>query len=200
MKKEFSFYEFVGILVPAVILLYGGQLIYEHVQQKQIVDFSKIGETAIFVVVCYGVGHIIQALGNIFESILWFIYGGMPTKWLTTKNRFGNLLFDQAQNQKISDKVKQKYGEGLKDYGRLVYNFIFQKEKTARVDIFNGNYSLFRGLAISFLFLSIICGYYFDWKVTLVSTVPFVLSSMRMIRFAKYYATETFRTFFNLTE
>jgi hypothetical protein len=124
----------------------------------------------------------------------------MPTKWLTTKNRFGNLLFDQAQNQKISDKVKQKYGEGEKDYGRLVYNFIFQKEKTARVDIFNGNYSLFRGLAISFLFLSIICGYYFDWKVTLVSTVPFVLSSMRMIRFAKYYATETFRTFFNLTE
>lgn len=200
MKKEFSFYEFVGILVPAVILLYGGQLIYEHVQQKQIVDFSKIGETAIFVVVCYGVGHIIQALGNIFESILWFIYGGMPTKWLTTKNRFGNLLFDDAQNQKISDKVKQKYGEGVKDYGRLVYNFIFQNEKTARVDIFNGNYSLFRGLAISFLFLSIICGYYFDWKITLVSTVPFVLSSMRMIRFAKYYATETFRTFYNLTE
>jgi hypothetical protein len=200
MKKEYSFYEFVGILVPAVILLYGGQLIYEHVHQKQIVDFSKVGEAAIFVVVCYGVGHLIQALGNIFESILWFIYGGMPTNWLMKKNRFGKFLFEDAQNQKISDKVKQKYGEGIRDYGRLTYNFIFQKEKTARVDIFNGNYSLFRGLAVSFLILSITCGYYFDWKMTLLSTVPFILSVMRMIRFAKYYATETFRTFFNLTE
>jgi hypothetical protein len=200
MKKEFSFYEFVGIFVPAVILLYCGQLIYEHIHQKQIVDFSKIGETVIFAVVCYGIGHIIQALGNIFESFLWFIYGGKPTKWLSNKNRFGNFLFDDVQNQKIFDKVKQKYGDGIKDYGRLVYNFNFQKEKTARIDIFNGNYSLFRGLTISFLILSIICGYYFDWEMTLVSTVPFVLSLMRMIRFAKYYATETFRTFFNLTE
>ncbi len=200
MKREFSFYEIVGILVPAAILLYGGQLIYEHVQQKQIVDLSKLGETAIFLIVCYGVGHILQSLGNFFENILWFIYGGMPTSWLTNKNRFGYFLFEDVQNLKISDKVKQKYGEGIKDYGRLVYNFIFQKEKTARIDIFNGNYSLFRGLAISFLLLSIICGCYLEWKLTIISAVLSVLSVMRMIRFAKYYAKETFSTFYNLEE
>lgn len=200
MKKEFSFYEFVGILVPSAILLYATQLIFEFTHQNQIIDFSKFGETVIFIIICYGVGHILQSLGNIFENILWFIYGGMPTKWLTNKNRFGKTLFENPLNQKIEEKVKQKFGDGIKDYGRLTYNLIFQKEKSARIDIFNGNYSLFRGLAISFLLITIMCGYYFDWKITLLVTIPFILSVMRMIRFAKYYASETFRTFYNLMD
>lgn len=200
MKKEFSFYEFVGIIVPSTILLYGTHLIFEFVYQRQIVDFGKIGETTIFIIVCYGVGHILQSLGNIFENVVWFIFGGMPTKWLTNKNRFGKTLFDEPLNQKIIEKVKQKFGVGISDYGRLTYNLIFQKEKTARVDIFNGNYSLFRGLSISFLLLTIMCCYFFDWRIILLLTILFSLSLMRMIRFAKYYATETFRTFYNLAE
>lgn len=200
MKKEFSFYEFVGIIVPSAIFLYSSQLIIEFVYQKQIVDFGKIGETAIFVIVCYGFGHIMQSIGNILESILWFIYGGIPTKWLTKKNRFGNTLFDNPLNQTILEKVKQKFGDGITDYGRLTYNFIFLKEKTGRVDIFNGNYSLFRGLAIASLLITVMCCCFFNWQVTTIAIVPFILSVMRMIRFAKYYATETFRTFYNLGE
>ncbi len=200
MKKDFSFYEFVGIIVPSTILLYGIQVIFEFVYQKQLVDFSKIGETAIFIVICYGVGHILQSLGNICERIVWYIFGGMPTNWLTKKNRFGKTLFDNPLNQRIEDKVKLKFGAGINDYGRLTYNFIFQKEKTARIDIFNGNYSLFRGLSISFLLMMVTCLYFFDWKIFLVMTVPFALSVKRMIRFAKYYATETYSTFFNLAD
>ncbi|MCK6640849.1 MAG: hypothetical protein L6Q81_12265 [Bacteroidia bacterium] len=200
MKKEFSFYEFVGIIVPSVIFLYSAHLIIEFVYQKQIVDFGEIGETAIFVIVCYGVGHILQSLGNVFESIVWFIYGGIPTKWLTSKNRFGNSLFDKPLNDKIADKVKLQFGEDITDYGRLTYNFVFLKDKTVRIDIFNGNYSLFRGLSVSFLLITIMCGFYFDWLTTSLATIPFILSIMRMVRFAKYYATETFRTFYNLSK
>lgn len=198
MKKEFSFYEFVGIIVPSVIFLYTAQLIIEFTYQKQIVDFGKIGETTIFIIVCYGFGHILQSFGNIFENGLWFIYGGMPTKWLCKKNRFGSTLFDNSLNQKILDKAKLKFGDGITDYGSLSYNLIFLKEKTARIDIFNGNYSLFRGLSVSFLLISIMCGYFFSWQITAFVTIPFLLSVARMIRFAKYYATETFRTFYNI--
>lgn len=198
MKKEFSFYEFVGIIVPSAIFLYSAQLIIEFAYQKQIVDFGKIGETAIFIIVCYGVGHILQSLGNIFESIVWFIYGGMPSKWLTSKNRFGNNLFDNPLNDKIREKVKIQFGDGITDYGRLTYNFVFLKDKTTRIDIFNGNYSLFRGLSVSFLLITIMCGFYFNWQTTALAIIPFILSIMRMLRFAKYYATETFRTFYNL--
>jgi len=34
MKKEFSFYEFVGILVPSAILIYASQLITEHAYKE----------------------------------------------------------------------------------------------------------------------------------------------------------------------
>jgi len=198
MKKEFSFYEFVGIIVPSVIFLFSAQLIIENVYQRQIVDFSKIGETTIFIIVSYGLGHILQSLGNIFENILWFIYGGMPSKWLNTKNRFGNNLFENSLNQSILYKAKQEFGIDITDYGRLAYNLIFLKGKTARIDIFNGNYSLFRGLSISFMLLVIMCAIFFTWQITLVAMVPFILAVRRMIRFAKYYATETFRTFYNI--
>ena len=200
MKKEFSFYEFVGILVPSTIFLFSVQLIIEIIYNKQIVDFGKIGESIIFFIICYGVGHLLQSLGNTLEDILWFIYGGKPTQWLFKKNRFGKSLFESPTNQRISIKVTEKFGDDILDYGRLAYNFIFQKGKTARVDIFNGNYSLFRGLAISFLLISGICGYFFNWEIMLLSLIPFILSIRRMIRFAKYYASEIFRTFYNMEE
>lgn len=200
MKKEFSFYEFVAVLVPSAILLYAVQLILEYAYQKQIVDFGKIGETAIFVIICYGVGHIIQSLGNFYENIVWFVYGGMPAKWLTHKNKFNNYLFEQSLNQRIVEQVKNKFGDDIEDYGRLTYNLLFQKDKTKRIDIFNGNYSLFRGLAVSFLIITALCLYYLTWQLSLVALVPSLLATVRMIRFAKYYATETFITFYNLSD
>jgi ABC-type multidrug transport system fused ATPase/permease subunit len=198
MKKEFSFYEFVGILVPSTILLYSIHLIIETVYKEQFVDFGKIGETLIFVIICYGFGHLLQAFGNIFENVLWWIYGGKPTKWLTVKNRFGNNLFEEVLNLKIEEKVKQKFGDNIIDYGKLTYNVIFQKGKTTRIDIFNGNYSLFRGLVVSFFIISIMCMFFFNWKIITFSVILFFLAVIRMIRFAKHYAKETYRTFYNL--
>jgi len=113
MKKEFSYYEFVGLLVPSVIFLYSAHLIYQFVQDKQIIDFSKFGETLVFIVICYGLGHILQALGNFFELGLWKIYKGMPTKWLTSKNRFGKTLFAKPFNNSVKEKITQKFGDDL---------------------------------------------------------------------------------------
>jgi len=197
MKKEFSFYEFVGILVPSAILLFLVNLIISFNYGIKIIDFNEIGETTIFIIICYGFGHILQAIGNIFESIIWFLYGGMPTNWLTKKNRFNNFLFETDFNQKVLDKTKLKFGDGIKDYGRITYNFLFIKEKTNRIDLFNGNYSLLRGLAVSFLVIVIIIPFYFSLIYVLYALIPFLLATLRMIRFAKYYATEIFRTFFN---
>jgi hypothetical protein len=198
MKKEISFYEFVGIIVPSITFLYFIQFIFEYVYQNQIVDFGTLGETIVFLVICYGFGHLLQALGNFFEFFLWFVYGGMPTKWLNNKNRFGNTLFDNPLNKQILDKVLHEFGDGISDYGRLTYNTIFLRDKTFRIDIFNGNYSLFRGLSVSFLLISIVCWHFFNWEIGLISLIPFLLSVMRMIQFAKYYATEIFRTFNNI--
>jgi hypothetical protein len=195
MKKEFSFYEFVGLIVPGCLLLYGTNFIFKIITQKQYLDFDKVGETLVFLIICYGTGHLIQAVGNIFEKIIWSIYKGMPSSWLVTPNIFNETLFKEPYNQKVKDKVIQKYGVGLQDYTSLVYNQLYSTGKTGRIDIFNGNYSLFRGLAVTFLCLSILCCYYFDWKIAIPSFAPFILCTRRMMRFGKYYATETYTTF-----
>jgi hypothetical protein len=200
MKKEFSFYEFVGILVPATILLFSWHLIYEHVYQKQIIDFSNLGETLVFITICYGVGHLLHSLGNLMEKGIWFIFRGFPTKWLSEKNIFGKNLFNNSLNKKIIKKVKQKFGKEVGNHGNLVYNFIFLKSKTERVDIFNANYCLFRGLSISFILIMSICVYYHYWETTLLLSVPLILSLIRMFRFGKYYAKEIYITFYNLSE
>ena len=121
---------------------------------------------------------------------------------LNNIRQLSNVTYNKSQESidilNAIDKAKLKFGDGISDYGRLSYNLIFLKEKTARIDIFNGNYSLFRGLSVSFLLITIMCGYFFSWQITALVTIPFFLSISRMIRFAKYYATETFRTFYNI--
>jgi hypothetical protein len=198
MKKELSFYEFVGILVPGCTFLYGLNLVLRMAGKEPFVDFDKIGEAIVFLVVCYGIGHFVQALGNIYEWIIWKVYGGMPTQWLKKKNSFGKHLFSQPFNQRVLEKVEQKFGTDSKEMGRLAFNNIFLAGKSARIDIFNGNYSLFRGLSVCFLLLALACTYYFNWWQSLLSFVPLFFLTRRMIRFAKYYATELYRTTYNM--
>jgi hypothetical protein len=200
MKQNLSFYEFVGIIVPSVILLYSANLISGFIYKEQIIDFGKLGETAVFMIISYGFGHIIQSLGNIFENILWYLLGGMPTKWLTHKNIFKKYIFEDALNDQIVKKVNRKFGENLNDYGKLTYNLLFQLGKTNRIDIFNGNYALFRGLSVTFLLITIACFYFINWPTTIIAIIVFLLSTARMIRFGKYYATEIYQTFYNMPE
>lgn len=200
MKKEFSFYEFVGIVVPGVTLLFFSNVIFEVTYKTAIVDFSKIGEFIVFLIIAYGIGHILQAVGNLFESIVWKIFGSMPTNWLTIKNRFGRTLFDNEQSEKIKAKIFQQFDEKSgKDYGRDVYNWLSLKDKITekRIDVFNANYSLFRGLTVTFYMLTFIVGIFLGWKLILAPLVLGILANLRMFRFAKLYATEIFRTFYN---
>lgn len=132
------------------------------------------------------------------SSLCGLIQEGLKSK--KKKNKFNKYLFEQSLNQRIVEQVKKKFGNDIEDYGRLTYNLLFQKDKTKRIDIFNGNYSLFRGLAVSFLIITVLCSYYLIWQLSLVALVTSLLATVRMIRFAKYYATETFMTFYNLLD
>jgi hypothetical protein len=202
MKKEFSFYEFVGILVPGVTLLFFSEVIVELVYKKTIIDFSKVGESVVFLIIAYGIGHILQAVGNLFETLMWeLLFGGRPSHWLTKKNRFGLTLFDPEQEQKIKTKIFQQFGETKnKDYGKDIHNWLSLKEKITekRIDVFNANYSLFRGLTVSFYLLTIIVLILLGWKLILIPLVLGLLSNFRMFRFGKLFATEVFRTYLYL--
>lgn len=199
MKKEFSFYEFAGILTPSVILLYFFNLILFQTYGTVLFEFSEIGESIVFLIIAYGLGQVLHSIGNIFESVIWWFFNGKPTQWLTKKPRFKQNLFDEHDTNEILSKLYKEFGEAEgKDYGRLAFTKIFTAEKTGRIDVFNGNYSLFRALSVCFLLLSLamiwMC---YDWW-TLLPILFFLMSVSRMIRFAKYYAREVFRTYLTL--
>lgn len=196
MKKELSLYEFAGILIPSVILLFFTELLIEHAYHFKIIDFSTLGESIIFLTVAYGLGHVLHGIGNLLESLLWKIFGGMPTNWLTGKPRFKQKLFDERDTKQIIEKIYSVFGELKdKDYSQLIYTELFAKNLTSRIDIFNANYSLFRGLTVSFIILGILT---FGLLSRYYSLVPFGLAMLalyRMILFAKLYAKEIYRTY-----
>lgn len=196
MKKEFSLYEFVGILIPSITLLFFTELLIDIVYDFKIVDFSKLGESIIFLMVAYGLGHILHGFGNLLEWLLWKVFGGMPTNWLTKKPRLYQKLLDDFETKKILEKINSEIGESeQKDYGRLIYTKLFAKGLTNRIDIFNANYSLFRGLTTAFIILGILTFNLIDWRYSLISFIIAFIALIRMIRFAKLYAREVFRTY-----
>lgn len=201
MKKEFSFYEFTGILVPSVVLMFFLNILISDIYGREYIDFSKIGDSLVFLILCYGFGHILHSLGNFFEWIFWGIFGGKPTSWLIKGNRFKGMLLSVQDAEKVTRKIYSQFGEDKdRDYGRIVYNVLFQEKKTARIDIFGANYSMFRALTVSFLILTIACIFHYSLYLCALPLAFAILSLFRMVRFARHYATEIFITYMNLSE
>lgn len=196
MKKELSLYEFAGVLIPSVILLFFTELLIKHAYHLAIIDFSKLGESIVFLAVAYGVGHVLHSIGNLLELLLWKIFGGMPTNWLTRKPRFKQKLLDKHDTKKTIEKIYKNFSESEnKDYGQLVYTYLLAKNLTGKIDIFNANYSMFRGLTVAFVILGILTLGLFNLQYALIPFVLGVLSFYRMFLFAKLYAKEIYRTY-----
>lgn len=197
MKKEFSFYEFTGVLVPSVILLYfSGVLLKENVDYS-IFDYSSIGEVFIFLTIAYGIGHLLHGLGNFLERILWWFLGGKPTNWISKKPNFGLKLFDDDEQSGLLEKIQENFGEKEgKDYGMLVYSKIYSEGLTNRADIFNANYSMFRGLSVACLLLLIFSLIFQSWVYSSIIGIFTFLGIYRMIRFGRHYAKEVYRVYY----
>ena len=214
--KNFDFYEFAGVLTPGTLFLYSISLIYPnlaiYIQGK---DFT-VGQLGLFVILSYVAGHLLQALGNLIEWLYWNIYGGMPTDWVRTNKTKKNFLISEQQIDLLerqiqsklkltepftfSDKLSKKDWSGLT---RQICAAVQTGERSQRIDIFNGNYGLFRGIASAFLgaliLLTIENGLTY-WKISLLLLSGFGVAIFRMDRFGKYYAREVFIQFLQLPE
>lgn len=198
MKKEFSFYEFAGLIVPSVTLLFFLNITYEMYMQKPLVDMKNIGESLVFLVIAYGFGHILHAISNFYEKLIWFIARGMPTDWLLKKNRFGRNLMETDITTRLQTKLHAEYGtDSSTKYGRLVLNKVRQQQKAVTIEIFNGNYSLLRGLSVTFIIMAVNCFFLFKPWIGYTFVALSLLATYRMIRFAISFARELFRTYLN---
>ncbi|OGK18625.1 hypothetical protein A3E69_04220 [Candidatus Roizmanbacteria bacterium RIFCSPHIGHO2_12_FULL_40_130] len=202
---KFDIYEFSALLLPGAIALYGLALLYPELRLLVHNKDFTFGTLGLYVVLSFAAGHLIQAVGNQIEKISW-IKDGKPSDWV--RQGMNNILIeDQRENLKklivseLSYKkidFKKTSQEEWENITREIYIFCRNQDKTKRIDIFNANYGLYRGLAASLLLLSLAIyiklGNSHLWLSAILAALAF-LSIYRMQRFSIYYAKELFMQF-----
>lgn len=199
--RRFDFYEFAGLLVPGATVLVAVAAAFPLATSALSGTSLGFGEVAAGAVLAYGLGHVVQALGNLLEAVWWKLLGGMPTEWVG--NGVSSFLH-RKQLDALPAKIAEQLGlEGVALDGgaqwhgitRQIYATVSAAGRAKRVDIFNGNYGLCRGLAASFLLIAVlvIVELGLSQPSALVLTgVAFLLSGWRAHRFAVHYARELY--------
>jgi hypothetical protein len=206
--KEFNYYEFIGVLILGAILLYGISLIFTNIGPVLFIPNLSIGGFGLFFVLSFAFGHLVHALGNGLEYIWWKIFGGMPTDWIRTgKFDFLGKKIRETIELRVRNHIRMPNfafkkinpTEWNSIVGRI-YAAVEGKGKGRRVDIFNNNYSLFRGMATTFLCLAgiTVANSPKNWLWALGYLIASLVAIYRMNRFGKYYAREVFIQFLEI--
>jgi hypothetical protein len=133
----------------------------------------------------------------------------MPSDWVRTGK---HKLIADSQRNILQDKVRQMLKEDAFNLNsslrkeqwysitRQIYAAVAASKCAARVDIFNGNYGLHRGIASGLLALLITVVFidWTAWRFEVFLVLLFVMAIYRMNRFAVYYGRELFVQFLHL--
>lgn len=209
--KTFDFYEFTGILVPGSITIVAILLLFPQLRTTFFPPDLTVGDLGLFVVLAYAAGHITRAVGNGVEWLLWRILGGMPTDWVRTRTH--PLLAEEqihALPAKLSSGLNihiatidatHPSSRAWYSITRQIYASIAAQSRNNRVDTFNGNYGLNRGIAsallIGLIILLFVHGLIY-WQFVLLLLVSAGVALYRMYRFGVRYARELFVQFLQL--
>ncbi len=198
--RTFDFYEFVGIIVPGTVILVSAGLLFDLGTFDDLLLPTAFGSLGIHLVLAYVSGHLVQAIGNGIEWLYWLPWRGMPTDWPISRPK-------QDEFPKALDAICQlthqehpsgSHKEQRKEWKRLVgqaRSIIYATGRAGRLQVFNGNYGMFRGVLAAFAVTAL-----FGWLSSeLDSYVLYpalvglaILTGYRMHRFAKHYAKELF--------
>lgn len=205
--KDLSFYEQAGLVLPGSIFLFGVLALFPEIRPLLVGQGITVGGLGVFLLLAYALGHLVAGAGNLMEALVWWPVGGMPTAWVRDEKRVRLLCADQHDD--LCSRVNTRLGRSFStlrgipraqwksEFG-LIYRDALSSGFAGRLDTFNGNYGLNRGLAASLLLLIPICIYKFpsDWHIyVLMLSVGFVVYLIRMIRFGMYFAREVYRIF-----
>lgn len=206
--KQFDFYEFAGIVMPGAILLVGLTQISPRMAAVIPSEDMSLGNLGLFLILAYAAGHLLQAAGNLVENLWWF-FSGMPTDWIRTNT--GHLL-SLGQRSALQEQLPAKLnlsspfsfsGVDAKAWfgiTRQVYAAVAAAGRSGRIDTFNGNYGLNRGLGASLLIVDFLLLFddHTNWPYAIGLAAAALAALYRMHRFGRHYARELFVQFLQL--
>jgi len=201
--KKLSFYEQVGIVIPGSVLLFGLLFYLPQIREVVAKDGVSVGGLGIFVLIAYAAGHLVAALGNAVETALWRAQGGMPSDWVT---KAPPNIISKEQLATLSSRVQSRFGIKLKPFeelhqnewrpiSRQIYADVMKNGKPQRIDTFNGNYGLNRGLCAATLALGVLYLIAKDWVVAVGLLCVSATYLYRAQRFGVHYAREMYVQF-----
>ena len=209
--RQFDFYEFMGYIAPGMLLLAGVCTVYPDARQTLKASDLSIGDLGVGIIVAYGVGQVLQAVGNGLDWLWWLPWGGRPTDWLRKQNQ---RLIAPSQAERVQAKARTMLGKD--DFAlapaldrsdwlairKEMYAAVAAAGRAKRIDTFNGNYGLCRGIAAG---LAIVIAWGLTagsapWQVYVGLGFAFALALYRMHRFGVHYAREIFLQFVQLPE
>ncbi len=208
--RKLEFYEFVGVVAPGALLLFGLANIFQDVNSLLHDKQITFGELGLFLILAYIAGHLVQGIGNGVERVWWACSGGWPTDWVRTGK---HQILAPAQLKilplRVQENLRISCPDQLSDLGksewwnitRQAYAAVKKAGMSGRVDTFNGNYGMFRGIAASLVVLLCVALAELEshnYRMYGVLAVAAGLALLRMHRFGVHYARELFVQFLNL--
>lgn len=210
--RQFEFYEFAGVLAPGTTVIVATAIIFPGQFSPILKTGLSLGDLGVVVIMAYVIGHLTQAIGNGIECLWWWAWRGWPSDWIG-QGRVG--LLNRKQLDALESCLEARLGlSGIKlskDNTRAKWHPVTRQihaavgaagaERLKRVETFNGNYGLFRGIASAMLItfvMTLVTAPKSGWSVKLMLLAAAGLALLRMHRFGKHYARELFVQFLSL--
>jgi hypothetical protein len=214
--KDLSFYDQMGILFPGAVLLIGLTILFPELKAAVMADGGvSLGDLGLFLIVAYVFGHVVAAVGESVEKLVWKRDGGMPSSWLN-KDKFlwdGAVARIQAKLEKrlkIQVDLSKLDQAGVQKYWWPIYqDTLTQETGKNRILTFNGVYGLSRGIAVALLLLVVVLTILSRfparaiadwpyWYVALIAVAAIFIHRMR--HFGIFFAQEVYRVFSQLPD
>jgi hypothetical protein len=210
--KQFSLYDIVGVLAPGAIVVVGISILDPSIGGFLIHNDLTGGELGLVVLLSYVVGNVVAGLSNIIERPYWALIGGIHTA-RAQKNDGKIISFDEFEQlqRKLKavgimnegEAIQQLEGERWWGVTRQIDSFLEGRKLTERVQLFNAQFGMNRGVAVAFLIILAMTIMNFgtrQWKIELLLAVCSAVSIYRMHTFSLHYAQRLFRTFLTAPE
>jgi hypothetical protein len=207
--KTLNFYEFAGLVAPGGVTLFGIALLFPTARGILFGNNLSVGEFGLFTILAFVAGHLVQGIGDVIEWFWWKAWGGMPTDWVRTgKHELIASQQRQALATHIHEKLKLKGCAKFEEMSRSdwsgitrqIYAAVAAGERSARVDRFNGNYGLNRGITAALVIISALMFAFrpAHWSGGVLIFLGVGLALFRMHDFGRRYGSELFVQFLQL--
>jgi hypothetical protein len=205
--KPFTLYDVLGVLAPGTVLVVGIVTLYPGTVGLFTRSDFTAGSFGLIVLVSYVAGNLVAALGNFLEVPYWWLARGRHTEKARSTKAGILSSFQLLQLQsKLHEtgmlppdrNLDQLAPEDWFGLTRQIHSYIDVRKLTERVELFNAQFGMNRGIAAGFLALA---GMVFlhqgwsGWRIATLLGVAAVLAFYRMHRFSRHYAQALFRQF-----